>query len=122
MGLRRCAAVGSLLLGGCAASSSTLASAALNTAVAEGVAAARRSRGQCFTFCPKDRYCDHETGLCERLPCDGTCHADERCLVEGLRHRCVSVAGVRAGDPRLAPQVVPDEEPLTAPAQPPWMP
>jgi hypothetical protein len=116
-------ASGVLFLFGCAASPASLSSAAINTALAEGVAAARRSQGQCFTYCPRGRYCDRQTGLCERIPCDGTCHSDERCLVEGLRHRCVSVAGVRADDPRLAPlPLPPEDQPPPPPPQPPWMP
>lgn len=69
-----------LALGGCAGQSAAIASAAVNSAIMLGTAAARREAGDCYTVCPDGTSCNRATGLCEEIPCRGRCLADEGCV------------------------------------------
>lgn len=65
--------------------------AALNTAVAVGVGAARVSRGRCFSECVRGTRCNPRSGLCESVPCEGACTTNEICDESKLVPRCVPV-------------------------------
>jgi hypothetical protein len=77
-----------LLLSGCGVSAPVAIGAAVNTALAVGVSGARRARGGCYTTCDHGTECDHDTGLCEPLPCAGECEIGEVCITRGLRSWC----------------------------------
>jgi len=68
--------------------------AALNTAVAVGVGAARVSRGRCFSECVRGTRCNPRSGLCESVPCEGACKSNEICDESRLVPRCVPVGVV----------------------------
>lgn len=77
-------------LSACAGQSGAIASAAVNSAIAVGTAAARREAGECYTVCPDGTSCNRTTGLCEVLPCRGRCMADEECIHQpGGLEQCV---------------------------------
>jgi hypothetical protein len=59
---------------------------------ASGVAAAGVNRavtGGCWAACPTGTTCDHESGLCEKLPCSSHCPADLKCEIVGGEEVCV---------------------------------
>lgn len=78
-----------LLLAACANSGGAVASAVATTAIAAGVAAARRADGQCYTPCTPGTKCNEKTGECEPLPCRGECRPDEHCEQTYLGEKCV---------------------------------
>jgi hypothetical protein len=82
-----------VLLSGCAAAGPAATSAALNagvnTAVAAGVAGARRSQGECYTPCTPGNACNPKTGYCEPLPCGGGCPIGQACDAAVGSGRCV---------------------------------
>ncbi|MCC6334455.1 MAG: hypothetical protein IT380_10770 [Myxococcales bacterium] len=73
----------------CANSGSAIAGAVVNTAIATGVAAARRADGQCYTPCNPGTKCNEKTGTCDPLPCGGKCRPDEHCEGHYLGERCM---------------------------------
>ncbi|MEW5738446.1 MAG: hypothetical protein AB1938_05940 [Myxococcota bacterium] len=72
-----------------ACASSGAAGAVVNTAIAVGVAAARRADGECYTPCNPGTKCNEKTGTCDPLPCGGKCRPDEHCEGTALNERCV---------------------------------
>ena len=86
--------------------------AALNTALAAGVAGARRADGDCYVPCEFGTYCDTKSGTCVAFPCHNTCKEDEACDQSGGVDRCVPASWlqVRAGangPPPAAPTATP---------------
>jgi hypothetical protein len=75
----------------------TIPAALLSTAVAGGVAAARRADGQCYTPCVPGTACNLKTGTCDPLPCRGQCSVGEQCDESAALPRCV-----RAPEPTLS--------------------
>jgi len=97
-----------LALPACGPTAGTMAAnAALNTGIAATVSAVRRSRGQCFTPCDNGTRCNPDTGLCERLPCQGYCGYGETCVGTGADARCVYGADESEGTPYS--EVISDE-------------
>ncbi len=74
----------------CSAASGSVAGALVNTAVAGGVAGARRAGGDCYTVCNPGSTCNPKTGYCDPAPCRGECLQNERCDESTLLPRCVS--------------------------------
>jgi len=69
-----------LLLSSAAGCAGTQAlNAAVNSAIAVGVSADRRTDGECYTWCEKGTKCNPKTGMCEPLTCRGECKKGERC-------------------------------------------
>ncbi len=94
-----------LSLAGCASGGSgAAASAIINTAVATGVAGARRAGGDCYTACPPATTCNEKTGYCDPLPCRGECQQGQRCDESSVFPRCVSDVDPTAGIARPAPE------------------
>lgn len=106
--------------------SSSLASAAIATAVAVTAAGVSRAQGGCVAACPPGTACNPATGFCDPLPCRGACQAHEWCEKVGRTERCVRArsadleilvpagSGARTADlPLAAPAAAP------APATPP---
>lgn len=79
-----------LLLAGCAAAGGAVGSAVINTAVAATVSGVRRAEGDCYTVCTPGTTCNRSTGLCDQLPCRGTCNFDQRCEITPVGEACVS--------------------------------
>ena len=104
-----------LLLSGCAAS--TLVGASTMTAAAIGSSAMQRKSGGCYAVCTSGTTCNPRTGLCERMPCDGLCTADEHCEVTAIESKCVpgsppsDVASRAPGTQRTLP-VLPAPSPV----------
>lgn len=103
-----------LLSVGCANSGGAVASAVVNTALGAGVAAARRSNGECYTPCLPGTRCNEATGMCDPIPCRGECRPDEVCEQTPTGERCVlppveleirTVGSPDAGLPRGAPRL-----------------
>lgn len=67
--------------------------AAVNTAIAGSVAAARRANGECLTPCTPGTTCNQATGLCDPIPCRGECKLGDVCEVTGLGEKCVPQVG-----------------------------
>ena len=80
----------SLLLPGCR-SPMHAAMAAANIAIGMTAAGMRRSTGDCFTGCYEGTRCNRKTGLCETMPCHGTCSKGEECDNTGPVPRCIPV-------------------------------
>jgi hypothetical protein len=53
----------------------------------------RAVTGDCWSQCPRGSQCNHETGVCERLPCSSSCPADLTCELVGGEYICVQPAG-----------------------------
>jgi hypothetical protein len=88
--LRGCWALAPVLLAACpGASSTTVAGAAMTTALAGTVAGVRRAEGDCYTACNPGTVCNRKTGTCDALPCRGACMQWERCDESGVFPRCV---------------------------------
>jgi hypothetical protein len=68
---------------------SPVGNAAINTAIAGGVAVERRHEGECYTPCTPGNVCNPKTGYCEPIPCQGTCREDQTCDASGLVPHCV---------------------------------
>jgi hypothetical protein len=82
-GVRRALALGVVLgLSGCAGAL-TGSTALITTAVALGSSAISRSQGGCYAACVNGTTCNHETGLCDPLPCRGQCAQNEACDQSG---------------------------------------
>ncbi|MGZ6142210.1 MAG: hypothetical protein ACXWLM_02675 [Myxococcales bacterium] len=79
-------ALAAMLLSGCAAS--TMVGASTVTAAALGTSAMQRRSGGCYATCANGTTCNPNTGLCERMPCDGACGRDEHCEVTALESKC----------------------------------
>jgi len=75
-----------VLLSGCAASN--LAGATTVTAAALGTSALQRKAGGCYAVCANGTTCNPNTGLCERMPCDGLCSAEQHCEVTAIESKC----------------------------------
>ena len=86
--------VGLVVLSGMATSCKSVpgsvAAALAWTAVAATTSAANRATGGCFSYCVEGTRCNPNTGLCQRLPCDGQCSAKEQCVDVGRREQCVA--------------------------------
>ena len=80
------ALLAAMLLSGCAAS--TVVGASTVTAAALGTSAMQRRAGGCYANCVNGTTCNPNTGLCERMPCDGACGRDEHCEVSALASKC----------------------------------
>src|SRR5436305_1442373 len=80
------AALAATLLSGCTAT--TMAGASSVTAVAIGSSALQRRSGGCYAVCANGTSCNPRTGLCERMPCDGLCGADQHCEVTAIETKC----------------------------------
>ncbi len=76
-----------LLLSGCTAA--TAVGASTVTAAAMGSAIAQRRAGGCYAICTGGTACNANTGLCERMPCDGLCRADEHCESTATENKCM---------------------------------
>lgn len=98
-----------LALAGCAgAGAGAVINAAVNTAVAVGASAVSRSQGNCYADCPPGTLCNHQTGLCEALPCRGLCAGGETCDRSGAAERCVPEASTTLSlEPRAPPVLQP---------------
>jgi len=70
-------------------SSNTLVGAATTTALALGASAANRAAGGCYAICTAGTTCNTNTGLCERMACDGKCAAGETCEETFAGGKCV---------------------------------
>ncbi|HYS08633.1 MAG TPA: hypothetical protein VEP66_07800 [Myxococcales bacterium] len=70
-------------------SPNTMLGAATTTALALGASAANRAAGGCYAICTAGTACNTNTGLCDRLACDGKCAADERCEETFAGGKCV---------------------------------
>jgi hypothetical protein len=79
-----------LVFSACAAAGGAVGSAIFNTAVAATVSGVRRAEGDCYTVCNPGTTCNRNTGLCDQLPCGGTCQFDQRCEVTPVGEACVS--------------------------------
>jgi hypothetical protein len=80
-----------MLLSGCTAS--TVAGASTVTAAAIGTSALQRKAGGCYAVCAHGTQCNPNTGLCERMPCDGLCGADQHCEISPVESKCAPGAG-----------------------------
>src|SRR5438874_2498518 len=85
-----------LALAACAGSTNALVNALIGTGMGVTAAAIERSRGNCVAACVYGTTCNHETGLCDPLPCRGECREDEYC--DTLRSVQACVQG-REGPP-----------------------
>lgn len=108
--------------------SSSIASAAIATAVAATASGVSRASGGCYAACPTGTTCNTATGFCDPLPCRGLCGPNEWCEKIGSSERCVrarpaeleilrpaSSADPRASDlPFAAPPAAP--EPVAPPS------
>lgn len=74
---------------GCANAGGAAATAAINTAIAAGVAASRRADGECFTPCNPGTVCNPKTGYCDPQPCGGKCRPEEDCVKTSWGEQCV---------------------------------
>jgi hypothetical protein len=95
-------------LSGCAgAAAGTVATAAVTTAVAVGAAGISRASGGCYASCPVGTRCNESSGLCDPIPCRGTCASNERCDQTGVFERCVPgvVVDLKIDTPNPAPQL-----------------
>src|SRR3954468_13593474 len=79
-----------LLLQGCVAPVAVGASTV--TAAALGTAALSKKNGSCYAMCVQGTFCNPGTGLCERMPCDGACRADQHCETSFSKSECVAGA------------------------------
>jgi hypothetical protein len=95
-----------LLSAGCGASTQSVVSMTLNSGLALGAAAASRSQGGCYAICTAGSVCNPDTGMCERMTCNGLCGERQTCDDSGPLPRCID-------DPALA--APPVEEPMTSP-------
>ena len=84
--MARVIALFAVLLSGCAAG--TAVGASTVTAVALGTSALQRKAGGCYAVCANGTQCNPNTGLCERMPCDGLCSADQHCEVTAIESKC----------------------------------
>ena len=75
-----------MLLSGCAAS--TAVGASTVTAAALATSGMQRHAGGCYATCTGGTTCNTNTGLCERMPCDGLCSRDEHCEVTAVESKC----------------------------------
>lgn len=76
-----------LVYTGCA--TAAVGDAVVNTAIGVGAAAVRRAHGECYTPCTPGTACNPETGMCDTLPCRGTCAFNEKCLSTYKGDSCV---------------------------------
>ena len=107
-----------LLLPACTAG--VAAGAAVTTGAAVGLAAVSRSAGGCYALCTGGTSCNPRNGLCERMPCDGRCGADQHCVTSFTESTCV--AGAPSDVVSSAPgsqQVIPVRQPVPVPSGPP---
>ena len=81
-----------VVLCGCAGAS-TAVGASTVTAAALGTSALQRKAGGCYAICTGGTQCNPNTGLCERMPCDGLCGADQHCEVSPVESKCAPGAG-----------------------------
>ena len=79
--------------GGCRAAPGAIIEALAWTAAAGAFSAANRATGGCYAHCTPGTFCNPDTGLCERVPCDGKCVNGERCEVKFEQERCVAKEG-----------------------------
>ena len=93
----------SLLAIGCGTSSSTLIGAGLNLGLGLGAAAASRAEGGCYATCTGGTFCNPETGMCERMTCEGGCGDHEFCEDSPTGPRCVNASAYQQ------PQTTPEE-------------
>jgi hypothetical protein len=99
------------------ASGANIASAAINSAVAVGVSAARRANGECYTPCVSGTACNRQTGLCDTLPCRGECSDNQECVVHaGGLERC---EGKAINTPLRIETKAPAPKPSTSPSDAP---
>jgi len=111
----RLVSVGLILGVGCANAGGAVASAAVNTAIAGGVSAARRAQGACYTDCLEGTKCNEQTGMCDPLPCRGKCRAGEHCEPTTVGERCVPDLELELrGTPTTGPEAT--AAPLTPPS------
>lgn len=83
------------VLSGCAgAAAGAVGNAAINTAIAATASGVRRANGDCFTPCNPGTACNKATGMCDPIPCGGSCNFDQKCQSTYLGDRCVSVKDV----------------------------
>ncbi|MCC6807354.1 MAG: hypothetical protein IT381_08015 [Deltaproteobacteria bacterium] len=90
-----------LILSGCAGSNALVANAVANSLIAVTAAAVERARGNCVASCPVGTTCNHDTGLCDTLPCRGACRVMERCDTTRVIPVCVPAGSpptLAAGD------------------------
>lgn len=81
-----------LIASGCggASSGSSAAGAAVLGSLAAASAVASRAAGGCYAECTHGTICNTATGLCERLPCGGTCEAGQAC--DPVTDTCTALA------------------------------
>ncbi len=77
-----------ILLSGCSAAPSMVVGATTVTAAAVGAAALQRSSGGCYAICTAGTSCNPRTGLCETMPCEGKCAANEHCETSPTQSWC----------------------------------
>ena len=99
-----------VLLQACAAP--VAVGAATMTAAAVGSAGVQRRAGGCYAMCVQGTTCNPGTGLCERLPCDGACRADQHCETTFNKSECVAgapydVASKAPGTDKTIPVMLP---------------
>ncbi len=107
------------VLAGCASSAPhTMGSAALNSAIAVGASAAQRAAGGCYAQCTPGTTCNERTGMCEKIPCGGSCQGLEICVQSPAGdERCVSTIAT-GGEKRPATGEVSEKRPSGAEGPP----
>ena len=98
-----------VLICGCAAP--VAVGASTMTAAALGASAMQRKAGGCYAMCVQGTVCNPNSGLCERMPCDGACRSDQHCETTFNKSECVAGAPSDAvskapGTQRLSEKVV----------------
>lgn len=108
------------LLTACAAA--TVVGATTVTTAALGTSALQRKSGGCYAVCTGGTLCNPLNGLCERMPCDGRCGADEHCESTMTETRCApgapgDIASKAPGTGRSIPLLPPPTPDSNGPPQ-----
>ena len=72
---------------GCRGHTNSAGAAAIVTGIAVASSGVSRAMGGCYAVCTAGTVCNQETGLCDPLPCNGSCAENERC--DPLTNECV---------------------------------
>ena len=107
-----------MLLPACTAG--VAAGAAITTGAAVSLSAVQRNAGGCYAVCTGGTTCNPRNGLCERMPCDGRCGAEEHCVTSFSESTCVAGApsDVVSGAPG-SQKTIPILQPVAMPSGPP---
>ncbi len=91
-----------LALSGCGSSARyTMPAAAINTAIALGVAAEQRAAGRCYAVCTSGTVCNPKTGMCEAAAANEVCEeapgGGMRCIPFEITAQRPTRAGAASG-------------------------